>query len=79
MSGTSQNLFMQNKMNFKNAGMVQFQGEYEYDIDLPKKEEQQPNSNQGSVIGHYQDINPSKDNFMKKSMMKLWIGIGKNK
>ena len=50
MSGQSQNLFMQNKLNFKNAGM-KFQGGgvqpggYEYDIDLPKKED--AGSNQG--------------------------------
>ena len=44
---------------------MKFQGEYEYDIDLPKKEEAgQPNSNQGSAIGHYSDNN------VKKSLMK---------
>ena len=69
MSGQSKNLFMQNKLNFKNAGM-KFQGGgvqpggYEYDIDLPKKED--AGSNQGSAIGHYSE----KDNFVKKSLLK---------
>jgi hypothetical protein len=63
---------MQNKLNFKNAGM-KFQGggggggvqpgEYEYEIDIPKKDD---GSNQGSAIGHYSE----KDNFVKKSLMK---------
>ena len=37
-------------------------GEYEYEIDIPKKDD----SNQGSAIGHYSE----KDNFVKKSLMK---------
>jgi hypothetical protein len=33
---------------------------------LPKKDD----SNHGSAIGHYSDMNPGKDNLVKKSLMK---------